>query len=487
MSQTDRVTSSESTLRDQVRDEIRSRISDGRYPAGARLVEQRLADEYGTSRIPVREALRMLESEGLVVTVPRRGVVVASLSRADLEHLYNLRESLEAMAFRLAAARATPGEVRSLHRLLERMRAAVEGGDHREVVAVNTQFHSQVVEMAGNPYLGTALQPVDGRLRVMIGINHDYGRQFAEHEALIKAISDGDADRAAALAAAHVDASRHSTLDRYDEHGPAPAPAPGPITTPADADLRLLVVNPNISTSVSNLIEAEARRAASPGTEIVMRTAESGVAYIETRLESLLAGPAVAELVAQAGTTADAVVVAAFGDPGLPALKELVDVPVVGITEAALATASLLGARMSIVAISERITPWYRDCVERNGLLGRLASIRSLRDPLHGIGTVQDDYGPELVRLANQVVTEDGADVVILAGAPLAGLAREVADQIPVPVVDGVAAGIAQAEALVRLAPGPARAGSYAGPPAKAHRGLSPALAAALEAAQNRD
>lgn len=255
---------------------------------------------------------------------------------------------------------------------------------------------------------------------------------------------------------------------------------------PTDAGVRLLVINPNISTSVSDLIEAESRRAAGPGTEIVMRTAESGVAYIETRLESMLAGPAVAEAIASAGADVDAVVVAAFGDPGMPALKELVAVPVVGITEAALATASLLGQRMSIVAISERIAPWYRDCVERNGLLGRLASIRSLRDPLRGIGSVQDDFGPELVRLANQVVTEDGADVVILAGAPLAGLAREVADQIPVPVVDGVSAGITQAEALVRLSPRPARAGSYAGPPEKDHSGLSPALAATLSAAQRR-
>lgn len=255
---------------------------------------------------------------------------------------------------------------------------------------------------------------------------------------------------------------------------------------PTDAGVRLLVINPNISTSVSDLIEAESRRAASPGTEIVIRTAESGVAYIETRLESMLAGPAVAEAIASAGADADAIVVAAFGDPGMPALKELVDVPVVGITEAALATASLLGQRMSIVAISERIAPWYRDCVERNGLLGRLASIRSLRDPLRGIGSVQDDFGPELVRLANQVVAEDGADVVILAGAPLAGLALEVADQIPVPVVDGVSAGITQAEALVRLSPRPARAGSYAGPPEKDHSGLSPALAATLSAAQRR-
>lgn len=244
--------------------------------------------------------------------------------------------------------------------------------------------------------------------------------------------------------------------------------------------MHLLVINPNISQSVSDLIESEARRASSPGTEITMRTARSGMAYIETRFESLLAAPAVAEIIAEEGGQADAVLVAAFGDPGMPALKEMLDVPVIGITEAALATASLLGVRFSIVAISERITAWYRECVERNGLITRLASLRSLHDPLHDIGSVQRDFREDLVRLANEVVDRDGADVVILAGAPLAGLAREVAKQIPVPVVDGISAGVAQAEALVRLAPGRHRKGAFAAPPAKDNTALSPALTALL-------
>jgi Asp/Glu/hydantoin racemase len=250
--------------------------------------------------------------------------------------------------------------------------------------------------------------------------------------------------------------------------------------------VHLLVINPNISESVSALIDAEARRAAAPDTEVTTRTAASGVAYIETRMESVLAAPAVAEIVATefTGTRSrpDAVVVAAFGDPGMPGLKELVDAPVVGITEAALATASLLGVRFSIVAISERITTWYRDCVDRAGFTSRLASIRSLRDPLRAIGSVQEDFRDDLVRLAHDVVDSDGADVVILAGAPLAGMARDVAHLLPVPVVDGISAGVAQAEALVRLAPGVARAGSCARPPEKANAGLSAPLTDLLAA-----
>src|SRR5688572_28961613 len=216
--------------------------------------------------------------------------------------------------------------------------------------------------------------------------------------------------------------------------------------------MRLLVINPNISDDVTALIESEALRSAAPGTELVVRTASHGVEYIETRFESLIAAGAVAEIIAEYGTTVsggavdspsiDAVVVAAFGDPGMPALRELTDVPVIGITEAALCAAGLQGHRFSIIAISDRIRPWYLDCVERFGLAGRLASIRSINESLTAIGSVQRDFKETLLALSRQAVTEDGADVVILAGAPLAGLARELRGQIPVPVVDGISAGI---------------------------------------------
>jgi allantoin racemase len=255
--------------------------------------------------------------------------------------------------------------------------------------------------------------------------------------------------------------------------------------------MKLLVINPNISDDVTALIESEARRSASPGTELLVRTAGHGVEYIETRFESLIAASAVAEIIAEhiAGGGGDAdpidgVVVAAFGDPGMPALKELADVPVIGITEAALCAAALQGHRFSIIAISDRIRPWYLDCVERFGLGGRLASIRSINETLNAIGSVQQDFKETLLALSRRAVAEDGADVVILAGAPLAGLARELQGQIPVPVVDGISAGIRMAEAVVGLQSGPHRAGVFAPPPVKARKGLSENLDAALTAAQ---
>lgn len=249
--------------------------------------------------------------------------------------------------------------------------------------------------------------------------------------------------------------------------------------------MRLLVINPNTSEDVTALIGAEARRSCNPGTELLLRTAPYGVEYIETRFEALVAAGAVAEVIAETPDV-DAVLVAAFGDPGLPALKEMTDVPVVGITEAALCAAALQGHRFSIIAISDRITAWYRDCVEHFGLGGRLASIRSIKEALGGIADVQTEFRSTLVELATTAVAVDGADVVVLAGAPLAGLAREVADEIPVPVVDGIAAGTRFAEALVGLACGPHRAGSFAAPPRKPRRGFSGSLDAALDLAQAR-
>ncbi len=245
--------------------------------------------------------------------------------------------------------------------------------------------------------------------------------------------------------------------------------------------MRLLVINPNISHSVSELIHAEARRSASAGTQITMLTAPLGVAYIETRFEAMIGAYASAVLAAEHHADHDAVILAAFGDPGLAALREALPIPVLGLTESALASACLLGHRFSIVAISQRIQAWYRETVDANGLLARLASIRALDRPLASIGSVQDDHAPALLGLCESCVRQDGADVIILAGAPLAGLARSLRDQLPVPVVDGVSSAVRHAETLAALAPTKARAGSFAPPPRKPHQGLPVAIARLLE------
>jgi allantoin racemase len=255
------------------------------------------------------------------------------------------------------------------------------------------------------------------------------------------------------------------------------------VAATASRAVKLLLINPNISDSVSALIRAEAERAASPGTAVEVRTAPFGVAYIETRFEAMLGAYAAATIAAEEHPRFDAVVVAAFGDPGVPALREALPIPVTGLTEAALASAHLLGHRISIIAISQRIRAWYRETVASYGFESRLASIRGLDEPLADIGNVQGDQGERLVSLARDAVEQDGADVIILAGAPLAGLARTLRGRLPVPVVDGVSSAVRQAESMVALQPGKAREGSFAPPPRKPHRGLPPSIARLLDEA----
>ena len=228
--------------------------------------------------------------------------------------------------------------------------------------------------------------------------------------------------------------------------------------------MKLLVVNPNITESVTRLIGDEARRAAAPGTELTMVTAPFGVAYIETRLEALIGAYASLLLISENCENHDAIIIAAFGDPGLPALRDAVDRPVVGLTEAALAAASRLGSRFSIIAISQRITGWYRETVDAYGFGERLASVRALDRPIRDIVGVQDDHAARLRALCAAAVDEDGAEALILAGAPLAGLARRFEGELPVPLVDPIAAAVKQAQV--------ARAGAFTPPPAKANAGL---------------
>lgn len=241
--------------------------------------------------------------------------------------------------------------------------------------------------------------------------------------------------------------------------------------------MKLLVLNPNTSTAITDRLMAAARPAAAAGTELQALTAPRGFPYIATRAEAQIAGAIALEMLAEHADGCDAAIIAAFGDPGLAAAREMFDMPVVGMAEAAMLTACMLGRRFAIVTFAQALGPWYADCVASHGLTGRLAGIRMLDGAFASVADVQGEKEALLVELANRAVVEDEADVVILAGAPLAGLADKVRDRIPVPVVDQMAAAVKQAEALVTLGVRKATAGTYRRPAPKATIGLPPALA----------
>ena len=245
--------------------------------------------------------------------------------------------------------------------------------------------------------------------------------------------------------------------------------------------MRLLVLNPNTTESITTRLVDAGRAAAAPGTVLIPATAPSGFPYISSRAEAQVSGAMVLDMLAQKAGTFDAAIIAAFGDPGLFAARELFDGPVIGMSEAAMLTACMLGRRFGIVTFSPNLEPWYRECVEAHGLTGRLAGIRCAGGQFASIADVQDEKEHTFVALAQQAVAEDGADVIILAGAPLAGLAAKVKDRIPVPLVDQIAAAVKQAEALVALNPGIALAGTFRRPGPKSSSGLSPALAARFD------
>ena len=245
--------------------------------------------------------------------------------------------------------------------------------------------------------------------------------------------------------------------------------------------MKLLLLNPNTSTAVTQLMMEVGQRAAASGTELVPCTASRGVPYISTRTEAQIGGAIALEMLAEQHGKVDAAIIAAFGDPGLFAARETFDIPMVGMAEAAMLTACMAGRRFAIVTFAQALGPWYEECVRDHGLRERCAGIRMLDTPFKAISDVGTEKEDLLVELAQRAVIEDGADVLIFAGAPLSGLAERVADRIPVPVVDQVVAAVKQAEALVALRLRKAAAGTFRRPAAKPTIGLADALAARLE------
>jgi allantoin racemase len=245
--------------------------------------------------------------------------------------------------------------------------------------------------------------------------------------------------------------------------------------------MRILILNPNTTEAVTDLLTAAARAVAASGTELVPVTASRGVPYLATRAEAQIGGAIAIEMLAEHHARADAAIIAAFGDPGLFGARELFDIPVIGMSEAAMLTACMLGRRFAIVTFTAALSGWYRDCIEMHGLSARCCAVRALDQSFGSIAEVQDEKEELLVALASKTVSEDDAEVIILGGAPLAGLAQKIRERVAVPLVDPIGAAVKQAEALVTLAPRKAVAGAFRRPAAKPTRGLSEKLAARIE------
>lgn len=215
---------------------------------------------------------------------------------------------------------------------------------------------------------------------------------------------------------------------------------------------KLLLINPNTSASITDLVVAAARRYASPGTEIVGATGRFGARYIMTRVASAVAGHAALDAYAAFGGDADAIVLACFGDPGLMALKEVARQPVVGLAEASCLEAAHLSRRFAIVTGGASWKPMLEEFVGSLGLADRLATVFTVEKSGAEIAANPDAALRDLRAAVTTCKTTHGADAVILGGAGLAGLAERLSDSVPVPVIDSVAAGVRLAESRLSTA-----------------------------------
>lgn len=197
------------TRRESVHDEIRKRIFEGIYTPGTRLVERDLAEEFSVSRSPIRESLRMLRQEGLVRD-SSRGAVVAGLSAEEVIDLFEVRLALEVLACEVAAQRAAKKDLERLLDLVRRAETGLERGSVSEVRMANSDFHDAITDIAGNDFLRSALEPLQGRMHWLFRDTTDLRELVEEHRRLYEAIASGDPRRAASASASHINKYRRS-------------------------------------------------------------------------------------------------------------------------------------------------------------------------------------------------------------------------------------------------------------------------------------
>jgi DNA-binding GntR family transcriptional regulator len=198
------------TNAERVYENLRAAIIGGEYAPGSRLRAEALATRFGTSRTPVREALVLLEGDGLVEIEPRRGAVVRTFDPADLVDLYEVRAVLEARAAGLAALRVTANDLTALDATCDRAEA-LSGLSARTVdtlIATNEDFHRIVIEAAGSPRLSGALRTVAGIPRpfktVFWNDAGERARSLASHREIVAGLRAGSADRAESAMRLHV-------------------------------------------------------------------------------------------------------------------------------------------------------------------------------------------------------------------------------------------------------------------------------------------
>jgi allantoin racemase len=235
--------------------------------------------------------------------------------------------------------------------------------------------------------------------------------------------------------------------------------------------MRIFVINPNTSESMTVHIREALDRIKRPDTELTVVCSEKGPETIESAYDEAFAIPATLDLVKKANREGyDAIMLACFSDPGLEAAKEISEIPVVGIEEATLHVAAMLGAKFSVLTPRKERIPSKKEHVHMRGMEHFLASVRSL-----DLSVAETESDPKKTKrrvfeVAQKAADEDGAEVIILGCAGMAGYAPEIERKLRVKVLDPTAVALKIAEAMVDLGLVHSKRGLFSPPPEKSFK-----------------
>ena len=203
-------------LRELVFESLREAIISGQLSPGERMMEIQLAEEMGVSRTPVREAIRKLELEGLVVMIPRKGAYVSGLSLKDVADVFEIRGALEGLAAELAADRITDEELENLERYLVKISEDIEHGDLSRVVETDTDFHTLLYQASRNNRLSQIINNLREQIQrfrtTSLSLPGRMKTALEEHRKIVEAISSRDGELARKLAQEHIENAENSLM-----------------------------------------------------------------------------------------------------------------------------------------------------------------------------------------------------------------------------------------------------------------------------------
>jgi allantoin racemase len=242
--------------------------------------------------------------------------------------------------------------------------------------------------------------------------------------------------------------------------------------------MRLLLVNPNTTREMTDSIAECARRYARSDTEIVAVNPEKGPVSIEGYFDETIAAEATLELLIQNRDNFDAYIIGCFGDPGLFAAREIMKAPVIGIAEAAMLTACMLGYRFSVLDVMQRTWPQVEDMLGRYGLKNRCVSVRAVDLTVLETESKSDRVFEKLVLAGKKALQKDRAEVLLLGCAGMSGLDKKMQKTLGVPVLDGVVCAVKMAEGLIDYQAVTSKVSAFKYPEQKEFKNCSPSITA---------